>query len=1034
VRIVRLLGVFALAAAASAFDAGGLAAQQGTITGRVTDAGSGQPVSSAQVRVVGTNLGSLTNQEGVYTLRGVPLGTATVRVLTIGYGEASRQVTVAAGQPATLNFSLQATSIMLAPVVATATGEQRRIEIGNAVAQVQAENVVETSAVSNMADLLTARAAGVTVIPGTQTGAGVRVRVRGTSSLSLTNNPIYVIDGVRMESSTGSSSVSVGGTTPSRVGDLNPEEIQSIEIVRGPSAATLYGTDAANGVIVITTKRGIAGPPRWTYYTEQTAITDRNDYPTAYRGWRTGTTTTTNSTSGNTVQCVLTEVASGACTQDSVTAFNPVRDRETTPFGTGYRQQHGLQVRGGSEALRYFLHAEWEDEDGVTEVPEFERRYLRSRGLSLLPEQENPNHLGRLTARANFNIGLPNSGDIAINAGYTSQDLRLPMSDDAGTAGIAANIYGGPGFKYNTNAAGDTLWGWREFTPRNVYQYVTTQSIERVITSVTTSLPLRDWLTVRGNAGLDFTHRLDTQLCRFAECTGPADRLGYKIDNRSNFFLYTVDAAATATRQLSGSVESQTAVGVQYYRNVFDRNGTRGNRLPPGATTVTAAPAGLKEADEATNETRTLGAYVEERLNVRDRLFLTGAVRSDRNSAFGADFETVFYPKLSASWVISEEPFFPRPGFLDQFRLRAAYGASGVQPGTIDALPYFATTTVVGEAGEATGVVFSALGNSDLKPERSTEFEAGVDGTFWSSRITTELTYYHKVSKDALIERVLPPSVGTGLTVRFENLGEVRNSGWEALVNARLVDGPSFGWDLTFNGSANRNRLVSLGGVPEIVVSSTLQHREGYPLNGWWTRQLMGYEDKDGDGIIEFNADSTLSEITVSAVPQFHGYSAPPRELAVTSGFDFWQRRLRVSAMVDYKGGHLIYNNTERIRCASRNNCEGLVSPDATLEEQARVVAVRQHPSRTVSGFLEEGDFLRFRELSLSFDAPERWASRVLGSRQVTATLAARNLGILWTKFSGVDPEAFGTTGDAPSTFQAFAPPTYFTFRLTLGL
>lgn len=1033
-RIVRLLCVLALAAAASALDAGAAAAQQGTVTGRVTDAATGQPVASAQVRVVGTNLGSLTNQDGTYTLRGVPPGTATIRVLTLGYGEASQQVTVTAGGPATLNFSLRATSIVLAPVVATATGEQRRIEVGNAVAQVQAENVVETSAVSNMADLLTARAAGVTVIPGTQTGAGVRVRVRGTSSLSLSNNPIYIIDGVRMESSTGSSSVSVGGTTPSRVGDLNPEEIQSIEIVRGPSAATLYGTDAANGVIVITTKRGIAGPPRWTYYTEQTAITDRNDYPTAYRGWRTGINAATTSTAGNTVQCVLTEVASGTCMQDSVTAFNPVRDRETTPFGTGYRQQHGLQVRGGSESLRYFLHAEWEDEDGVTQVPEFERRYLRSRGLSLLPEQENPNHLGRLTARANFNIGLPGSGDIAINAGYTSQDLRLPMSDDAGTAGIAANIYGGPGFKYNTNATGDTLWGWREFTPRNVYQYVTTQSIERVITSVTTSVPLRDWLTVRGNAGLDFTHRLDTQLCRFAECTGPSDRLGYKIDNRTNFFLYTVDAAATATRQLSGAVESQTAAGVQYYRNVFDRNGTRGNRLPPGATTVTAAPAGLKEADEATNETRTLGAYVEERLNVRDRLFLTGAVRSDRNSAFGADFETVFYPKLSASWVISEEPFFPRPGFLDQFRLRAAYGASGVQPGTIDALPYFATTTVVGEAGEATGVVFSALGNSDLKPERSTEFEAGVDGTFWNSRITTELTWYHKTSRDALIERVLPPSVGTGLTVRFENLGEVRNSGWEALVNARLVDGRSFGWDLTFNGSANRNRLVSLGGVPEIVVSSTLQHREGYPLNGWWTRQLMGWDDKDGDGIIEFNADSTLSEITVSAVPQFHGYSAPPRELAVTSGFDFWQRRLRVSAMVDYKGGHLVYNNTERIRCASRNNCEGLVSPDASLEEQARVVAVRQHPSRTVSGFLEEGDFLRFRELSLSFDAPERWASRVLGSRQVTATLAARNLGILWTRFSGVDPEAFGTTGDAPSTFQAFAPPTYFTFRLTLGL
>ena len=1024
-RIVRLLGVFALAAAASALDPGGLAAQQGTVTGRVTDAGSGQPVASAQVRVVGTNLGALTNQEGVYTLRGVPLGTATVRVLTIGYAEASRQVTVAAGQAATLNFSLQPTSIMLAPVVATATGEQRRIEVGNAVAQVQAENVVETSAVSNMADLLTARAAGVTVIPGTQTGAGVRVRVRGTSSLSLSNNPIYVIDGVRMESSTGSSSVSVGGTTPSRVGDLNPEEIQSIEIVRGPSAATLYGTDAANGVIVITTKRGIAGPPRWTYYTEQTAITDRNDYPTAYRGWR------NTSTAGNTTQCVLTEVASGACTQDSVTAFNPVRDRETTPFGTGYRQQHGLQVRGGSEAVRYFLHGEWEDEDGVTQVPEFERRYLRERGLSLLPEQENPNHLGRLTARGNFNIALPGSGEITLNAGYTSQDLRLPMSDDAGTAGIAANIYGGPGFKYNTNAAGDTLWGWREFTPRNVYQYVTTQSIERIITSVGTSVPLRDWLTVRGNAGLDYTHRQDTQLCRFSECVS-SDRAGFKIDNRTNFFLYTVDGAATATRQLSGEVESQTAVGVQYYRNVFSRNGARGDQLPPGAVTVTAG--GLKSADETTTESRTLGAYLEQRVNLLDRLFLTGAVRSDRNSAFGADFETVFYPKLSASWVISGEPFFPRPGFLDQLRLRAAYGASGVQPGTIDALPYFSTATVVGESGEVSGVVFTSLGNAELKPERSTEFEGGVDGTFWNGRINTELTYYNKRSRDALIERVLPPSAGTGATVRFENLGEVRNSGWEALVNARLVDGESFGWDLTLNGSSNRNRLVSLGGLPPIVLSSTLQHREGFPLNGWWTRRLVGWEDKDGDNIIEFNADSTLSEITVSGQPEFHGYSLPPRELSVTSGLDFWQRRLRVSAMVDYKGGHLIYNNTERIRCASRNNCRGLVDPEASLEEQARVVAVRQHLSRTVSGFLEEGDFLRFRELSLSFDAPERWASRVLGSRQVTATLAARNLGILWTKFSGVDPEAFGTTGDAPSTFQAFAPPTYFTFRLTLGL
>jgi TonB-linked SusC/RagA family outer membrane protein len=1001
----------------------------GAITGRVTDATTGQPVAAAQVRIVGSSLGAQTNTDGVYTLRGVTPGAATVRVLTVGYAERTQPVTVAAGQTATLNFALQATATALDPIVVTATGEQRRLEVGNAVAQIQAAKVVETSAVSSVADLLTSRAPGVLVIPGTQTGAGTRIRIRGTSSLSLSNNPILVIDGVRAESSTGSSSVSVGGTTPSRLGDLNPEEIESIEVVRGPSAATLYGTDAANGVIVIRTKRGIAGPPQWTYYTEQTAITDRNNYPAAYTGWRTGTTasTTTNRSNANsTAQCFLTQVAAGVCRQDSVTVFNPTDDSETTPFGVGYRQQHGLQLRGGSEAVRYFLHGEWEDEDGVTKVPEFERQYLASRGLSLRPEQENPNSLNRVTGRANLNIALPRNSDIAVSAGYTSQDLQLPRSDDAGTAGLAANTYGGPGFKYNVNSAGDTLFGYREFTPRQLYQAVTNQAIERMIGSVAGNWRPQDWLTLRSNAGLDYTNRVDTQLCRFAECTphNEADR-GFKIDNRANFYVYTLDAAATATRRLHESVESQTTAGVQFYRNIFSRNGATGRSLPPGAITVTSGS--VATADETTSESRTLGGYLEQRVNLRDRIFLTAAVRSDRNSAFGADFETVFYPKFSASWVVSDEPFFPTSDFLNQLRFRAAYGASGVQPGTIDAVQYFSATAVLGESGEVPGVVLSTLGNANLRPERSTEFEAGVDGRFWNSRLSTELTFYNKVSRDALVERVLAPSIGTGATDRFDNLGEVRNWGWEALINAQLVQSRAFGWDLTLNGSTNSNELVSLGGVPPIIQSSTLRQVEGYPLNGWWSRRLVSFDDKDGNGII------TLEEIEVSDEPEFHGYSAPRHEVSVINGFDFWQRRLRLSAMVDYKGGHLVYNNSERIRCSSRNNCPGLIDPNASLFEQARTVAVRVHPSRTVAGFFEEGDFLRFRELSLAFTPEGGWIRRLLPSQRMTATLAARNLGILWTKYTGVDPEAFGSTGDAPSSFQAFAPPSYFTFRLSIG-
>jgi TonB-linked SusC/RagA family outer membrane protein len=1007
--------------------------QSGLISGRVTDTLSGAGLAAVQLNIVGTTLGSQTGSDGQYTIRGVSPGRVQVRVLRLGYAEQRHAVTVTAGGTATLDVRLQPVAMSLSPVVTTATGQQRRVEVGNSIAQVDASEVVASRAVSTVGDILVSRAAGVYVLPGVQTGAGTRIRIRGTSSLSLTNNPIYIIDGVRIEGSTGSSSVSVGGTLPSRSNDLNPEEIESIEVVRGPSAATLYGTDAANGVIVITTKRGQAGRTQWSHYTEQTALKDNNEYPTAYWGWRTGPTAATTSTRSNTVQCFLsqTQLATNACVQDSVTSYNLHNDPQSTPYGVSYRRQYGSQVRGGTESVRFFASGEFEDEDGVTKVPEFEEAYLKSRNLTLRSEQESPNRLTRYTGRTNLNITLPRNADLAINFGYTSQDLRLPQSDDSGVTGVAANVYGGPGFKYNLNSAGDTLYGWRNFTPRDIYQGTTNQAIERMISSANANWRPRDWLSMRGNFGLDLINRKDSQICRFANCPDVGqDRLGYKRDNRTNFFVYTVDAAATANRRLSEQFESKTTAGFQFYRNILNRNGATGRILPPGATTVTAGA--VKEADETTAESRTLGGFIEQSVAWRDRLFLTGAVRSDRNSAFGADFETVFYPKLSASWVVSDETFFPRPSWLTQFRLRSAFGASGVQPGTIDAVQFFTSTQVRGESGEESGLVFSTLGNRSLKPERSEELELGFDASLWGGRITAEVTRYSKESKDALISRTLPPSLGTGATTRLENLGKVKNSGWEALLNAQLVQKDAFGWDVSLNGSTNDNELVSLGGVPAII--GTTQHqKEGYPLYGLWSRRLTSWNDKNGNGIISYNANPDLSEITVSDTAEFHGYPLPRREFAFTNGIEFWKRRLRIVGQVDYKGGHLVYNNTERIRCASRNNCRGLIDPTAPLFEQARTVMVREHPSRSVAGFFEKGDFVRLREVALTFTAPPTWANRLFRGRSLLTTLAARNLGTLWTDYTGVDPEAFGTSGDAPSEFQAFGPPTFMSLRFSIG-
>ncbi len=991
-----------------------------------------QPLASVQVSVVGSNIGGVTNREGVYSLRGVTAGDVSIRVISLGYGEQTQRISVVAGQTATLDFALTPSAILLSGVVVTATGEQRRIEVGNSVALINASQIVETGAVSNMADLLTARTAGVLVVPGTQTGAGTRIRIRGNSSLSLTNNPIYVIDGVRVEGTTGSSSVSVGGTTVTRVQDINPEEIESIEVVRGPSAATLYGTDAANGVIVIRTKRGIAGQTQWTWYTEHGGVTDRNKYPDAYWGWRTGPTAGTTSSRTNFVQCILTQVAAGVCQQDSVTVYNLHNDPEATPFGTGYRQQQGLQVRGGSETVRYFLHGEYESEDGVHKVPEFDRRWLARNAITLRPEEEKPNGLTRTTARSNIDIMLGPKADLAVSAGFIQMGIRLPRSDDSGVPGLATNTYGGPGYRYMFNAQGDTLFGYRTVTPRETYRTSTRQDINRFVGSTTANWRPMDWLSGRATFGMDFVSRKETQICRFLECpVSGTDHLGFKRDNRTNMFGHTVDAALTATRDVSSEIATRTTVGVQFNRNTFDRNGALGRELPPGATTITAGA--IQTADESNSETRTIGGFIEQHVAFRDRLFLTGAVRSDRNSAFGADFSTVFYPKFSASWVVSDEDFFPAWSWVDQLRLRTAYGASGVQPSTTAAVEFYSPIThAIGESGDVPGLVYSTLGNRDLKPERSAEIEAGVDGSFFGNRLSTEVTYYSKRSTDALISRILPPSIGTGATARFENLGEVRNWGWEALITAQLLQGPSFGWDVALNGSFNQNELVNLGGVPPIV-SATQQNREGYPLFGWWGRRLLGWDDKDGNGIISYSANPDLNEVFVGTEPEFLGPSLPPREVVLTSGFDFFNQRVRLSAQMDYKGGHHLYNNTERIRCQSRGNCRGLIDPTAPFFEQARTVAVRQFGTAIGGGgFMEKGDFIRLREVSLSFRGPDAWASRV-GARSMRAVVSARNLGILWTEYSGVDPEAFGTTVNAPSEFQAFAPPTFITFRLQLG-
>jgi len=998
-------------------------AQQGTIIGRVTAQSTGEPLP-ARVAIAGSALGALANADGRYRVSGVPPGSVTLRVSYIGYAATDRVVTVAAGETATADMSLALSPFSLDEVRVTATGDVTKREVANAIPRIDAPHEAEKGNIPNLTSLLSGHVAGVNVLEGTMTGSPSRVRIRGTNSLSLNNEPVYVVDGVRIISQNRSSGIcGVGCAPPSRVNDLSLDDIQSVDVVKGPSASALYGTDAANGVVVITTKRGVGGKTQWTVYAEQGFIKDNNTYPDAYRGWTTGTIVATTSTPTNGVQCILTNSARPVgdplrCAQDSVSRFNIFNTPLTTPNGTGNRQQYGLQVSGGSDAVRYFISGEWENEIGQLQMPAFAADSLiRLRQISAVPdEQFRPNALQRTSVRANVQASLTPQVDVAASTNFISSDLRVPPTDN-NTTGLLSNALGGPGNETNGR------YGYRLFTPNEMFSEAIGQGINRFIGSGTANWRPTSWLALRAIGGIDYTNRVDTDQCRQTECVNFATiKTGFKQDNRTSLIQYTADFHAQASFTLNPQLTSRTTAGLQYFKNNNNTNIAYGENLPPGATTVT--PGAILQAAESTTVSKTLGAFIEQEFAYKERLYVTAGLRADDNSAFGTSFKAAYYPKLGVSYVISEEPFFPKWSWITSVRLRGAIGASGVQPGATDAIRFFLPTSANVNTVDNSALIFSAIGNTALKPERAREYEIGGEATLFHSRVNLDLTYYNKRTKDALIARTLPPGAGASVT-RFENIGAVVNRGLEVLANLQIIDKPSLGWNLIVNAAYNTNFIADMGGVPPIIGTTTRQ-QVGYPINGWWQRPYT-YKDVDGNGIIEAN------EITVADSAQFVGYAEPRWEVTYQTGFDLFNKRLHIVGLFDHKSGYFQLNGTERIRCQSRLNCQGLVDPTSPLWLQARVVALRETPSGTQWGFIENATYIRLREASATYEFPAEWAHKFRAER-LSFTIAGRNL---WkaTGFSGVDPEANyfeGPTGIV-SNFQTAPPPTYWTFRLNVG-
>jgi TonB-linked SusC/RagA family outer membrane protein len=983
-----------LAPTAALFAQGG---QTATITGRVLDRASNQPLTAAQVVVVGTQRGAITGEDGSYRISGVAPGRVQLRAQRIGYEAQTQLVAANAGETVTANFTLGTSAIQLDEVVTTATGEtQRRRESGNVVATILPDPE-RLAVASNMSEVLNAKAPGVYVnTSGGTIGGANRIRIRGASSVSLNNEPLLIIDGVRLNNdivntTNVSGGVGVGGQTSGRLNDLNPEDIESIEVIKGPAAAALYGTAGANGVIQVRTKRGQVGRTRWTTFIEAGELHEVTNYPAnfAREGTRTSNGTITNF-------CTLNSEALGLCVPTATPIFewNPLED--ASPFIDGWRTQYGLSVSGGGDALSYFVSGDLEREQGVLD----------------------PNRNRKVNIRANLHSQLRDNLDLSVNTAYLQSRLNFPQNDN----NILGVLGGGLlGFAFDDPVARGYLAGQ---TPAEIFALQVNEDVDRFISSVNANWQITPWLTAVGTTGLDYLDRRNQQLVPPNRVFFGALPEGNRQSNPTAIWNYTLNTGLTANFDLVESLRSSTSVGVQYTQEKLSGPRAFGAKLLGGTGSLAGVTARFA-VNEANTDNKTLGAYVQEQLAYRDRLFLTLAARTDNNSAFGENFGWITYPAASLSYVISEEGFWPQNSFFNNLRLRTAYGQSGQRPSFRDAITYFSAQTVELGGVDQPGVTLGGTGNIDLKPERSSEFEVGFDAGFLDGRIGLEFTYYDKQTKDLLIARPLPPSLGLSAS-RFENLGKSSNKGIEMLLNAQIVSFENFKFDVTGQYSTNSNKLIDLGTLPNgnpvpAIVFGRQQHRNGLPLGGYFQRGIS-FNDANNDGIID------QTEITLTDTSVYLGNPLPKKEWAITPRVEVF-KYFTVTALFDHKGDFFQFNNTDRFRC-NFLNCIENYDRNQPLDRQAANLG---QALGTDAGYIEKGDYTKLREVTLTIAAPQSWARRVRTSA-LSLTLAGRNLKT-WTDYRGFDPEVNSTptANFGTSDFLTLPPLRAYSARLNVA-
>ncbi len=984
----------------------------GIIKGRVVDSISGTAVSGVTLVVVGTRLSAVTGNDGTFKVTGVPIGAQSLTAKLLGYQSKTIRVVVAKGENATTAISLAQASTTLSEVVTTVTGQQRKLEIGNSIATLNVDSIKSIAPVSNLTDILENRVPGLTVQrAGGRPGDPARIRLRGSSSINNSNDVIVVVDGVRVESELNRfGAVSQAGTgtymAASPIDQIDINNIEKIDVFKGPSAAAMYGSDAANGVIVITTKRGKAGPSKWTFSTDQGLSYIPGKFPEGT--FRFGT-----AMGMAPVQCIVTDPEAGLCDIDSVVRYQALNDPYFDILGTGRGQQYSTTVSGGSANARFSITGSHSNDIGVVKMSDYlSDRFLRIYERDIPSWMKRPDKYNKMSLSNMFSLDIDRTLSIDITAKlYRDVQKRTSL----GNGGISYFMT-----RFHSDTLTSSMDRFNESANRNS---------DKFTTAVNGRWNKFDWLPIQASIGLDRTADNDkAYLPRgIISMSSTPDSMGKFSVSKSQRTSITY-TANSAIPFLSNKII--TTVGINGITNTSEGFTARTTSLPPGVDEPTT---GFTDVVRSENSRSINGWFLEPRLNFRSSLFASPGFRIDQNGLQGGKAGLMRLPKLNLSWLASEQDGITLPDVISLLRLRLAVGAAGVQPGIQDRLRLYRADTAADIPQQyLSNFMLSTIGNSRLKPERSTEYEWGGDLDLFDGRFGMEFTQYRKIRRDAIVSIPTAPSLSIGnspISVHT-NIGIIENNGNEVSVRGAIIERESMTLGGMLGFYMNANKVTKLSATSNVLYSLNSTNSSartvsrvvaGYPLWGVWARPILGYSDTDNSGSI------SLGEVILGDSTVYLGQSEPKGTLNMSSYLTVLGGQISLNIEAGFT-----YGMSQIAEAMSQGNSPFVTSVNsekATLLSQA----IAASSVKTGYGLVQKVDTWRINSVSIRYMIPHNIVSR-LNSRSASVSLQGSNV-FMRSKYMGMDPNVNSRIYDNGHVADggAVPQPRSWSIRFTIG-